>query len=217
MGLAKILFGPDSEDINEELNLYYTDRYGDFQFGTDKSRVEFTIKENTTIEGIPSKTLTMSRLPEGRRYVQKDLVGIDEEDKRKLSTLYNYAMNELPITVKMTAEGGGKKNFSKNPTLTDCFIVADGQNVEKAYVLVDNNGETWAFRIISKMDELVFCEMACGEDAIYSFLTDDEMKNSVHLPAFVSMSPCEINLYRFLVDFMETNTTSIEVHGLLYK
>ncbi len=71
--------------------------------------------------------------------------------------------------------------------------------------------------IISKMDELVFCEMTCGEDAIYSFLTEDEMKNSVHLPPFVSMSPCEINLYRFLVDFMETNTTSIEVHGLLYK
>lgn len=197
----------------DAVNLYYTDRKNEYQYGTDLSRMEMIWREQDN-----KHELVMRPLPEDRRFVQNDIAPLDNSEML-LKTMLEYAKKYSGDT-KVVLEGPESTAVCpKNWAIVKSWVVVDkdtdGEAVSKVYALEADSGEVAMFRVIASNNCLCFAEMDFDDYTVDLQVEEDEMK--VEIPTCMAISKNEITLMRFLNEISCGKYHKVSMIGCLYK
>lgn len=197
----------------DAVNLYYTDRKNEYQYGNDEERMEMIWRGNDD-----KRELVMRPLPEDRRFVQNDIAPLDGADMI-LKTMLGYAKKYSKET-KVILEGPETTVvYPKNWAIVKSWVVVEkdteGEAVSKVYAMEADSGERAMFRVIASNNCICFAEMDFDDYTEDLQVEEDEMK--VELPTCMAISKNEITLMRFLNEISCGRYHKVSMIGCLYN
>lgn len=199
----------------DAVNLYYTDRKNEYQYGDENERMEVVLRETNAGD---KKEFVMRPLPDDRRFVQNDIANLMGAD-RILRTLLGYAKKYSKET-KVVLEGAEPTPvFPNNWAISKAWVVvekgSEAEAVSKVYALQSETGDTAMFRVIASNNCICFAEMDFDDYTEDLQVEKDEMK--VEIPTCMAISKNEITLMRFLNEIGGGRYHKVSMVGCLYN